>query len=319
MIIKGLKQNEIVDIISPGTASSTSEIKKIKNFVKKIGLQPRIFLEEKLTLKKPTSHEFPSFDAEIRFQQLAEVLTNSQSKIIWCTRGGYGTGDLLPFLKKLKKPQTAKIFIGFSDISSLNKFLIEEWNWQVVTAPMLIQLALNKVSKKSEKNILDLIFGKKSELNYSLITPHPSLSRKGRGNIESVVTGGCISVLAGHFGTKNQLDWDKKILFLEDEGEDGERLDRYFRQLVEIMVEQKKYPRAILLGNFLETNPHGTPKAKNINLAIERFAQKLQENKLKIPLFLEKSKCLGHSKNMMPLILGASAKITAEGFLIQKF
>ena len=306
-----LKKNDMVDIVSLGTASSSDEIKKIKNYIKKIGLIPNIFLEKETTLKKPEPHEFPSYTAETRFKQLKESIENPNSKIIWCSRGGYGSAEILPFLMKMKKPKTQKIFIGFSDISSLNIFLIQQWGWKVVTAPMLIQLALAKVSKKSEKAILDLIFGKTKELKYELTTlAHltPYALRL------TTITGGCLSVISSHFSTKNQLDWNKKILFLEDEGEDGERLDRYFHQIATIICEQKKIPIAIILGNFLEANPHGTPKEKNIKIAIRKFAEKLPE----IPIFQEKTNCLGHSKSMLPLLLGAEAKIIANKFLIQK-
>lgn len=300
-----LKKNDIVDIVSPGTTCSFEEIQKIKDYVEKIGLTPRVFLEKATTLKKPVDHEFASIAAEIRFEQLKKSI-ESDAKIIWCTRGGYGSAEILPFLAKMKKPKKQKIFIGFSDISALNIFLIKEWNWEIISAPMLIQLALGKVSQSSEKAILDLIFGRIKKLEYFITGPKLALSAK--------VVGGCISVISSQFGTKNQIEWDKKILFLEDEGEDGERLDRYFYQVATIIDEQKKFPAAIVLGNFLEANPHGTPKANNIRIAIKRFSEKLNN----IPIFQEKSNCLGHSKNMMPLILGKEAKINKNGFLMQK-
>jgi len=338
-----LKPNDVVDIILPGTSCTFEEIKKIKNYVKKIGLCPNIFLEKETVIKKAIAHEFASIAAETRFAQLKKAIENKDSKIIWCARGGYGSAELLPFLMKMQKPKQQKIFIGFSDISSINIFLIKQWNWKVISAPVLTQLALNKVSEKSKKAISDLLFGKTKELKYSINITHPTpvilepgvqgsrefadkltrssaLQAKDDGVIKNhgaIIVGGCISVISAHFGTKNQIDWNGKILFLEDEGEDGERLDRYFFQLVTIMSEQKKYPAAIVLGNFLEANPHGTPKAKNIEMAIAKFASNLAEKKLPIPLFVEKTKCLGHSKNMMPLILGAKTKITSDNFLIQ--
>ncbi|OFW80635.1 MAG: hypothetical protein A2887_00550 [Alphaproteobacteria bacterium RIFCSPLOWO2_01_FULL_40_26] len=330
-----LKKNDIVDIVSPSTPCTFDEIQKIKNYVKKIGFTPRIFLEKETAIKKSQSHEFASIAAETRFEQLKEAIENPHSKIIWCTRGGYGSAEILPFLMKMKKPKKPKIFIGFSDISSLNIFLIQQWGWKVVSAPMLVQLALEKVSKKSEKAILDLVFGKNKELKYKLdslngprnecgvtrfwsytqnnVTPH-SRNNVTPHLLRGLIVGGCISVVSAHFGTQNQIDWNKKILFLEDEGEDGERLDRYFHQIAIIIKESEKKPAAILLGNFLEANPHGAPKAKNIEIAIKKFSGKLGN----IPLFIEKSKCLGHSKNMMPLVLGTDAKITADNFLVQK-
>ena len=313
MNLKFLKKNDVADVVFLGTAGTLDEVKKIKNFVKEIGLTPNIFLEKETTLKKSVNHEFASFKASQRFEQFKKAV-ESDSKIIWCARGGYGSAELLPFLTKMKKPKMPKIFIGFSDISSLNNFLIEEWGWKVVSAPMLAQIALNKVTEKSTKAIVDFIFGKKTELKYSL-----NLISSEKKSVSAVVNGGCISVLAGQFGTKNQLNWENKILFLEDEGEDGERLDRYFYQIVQIISEQKKLPKAIVLGNFLEANPHGTPKGKNIEIAIKKFAEKLSEAGLKIPLWQERSKALGHSKNMLPLVLGAEAKISADGILTQSF
>ena len=306
-ILKGA----LVDIISIATACTKSEVKKMKEFLSKNSLTPNFFFEKDLTLNKPQSHEFPSFSAFDRFQQFKKALENPDSKIIWNARGGYGSAEILPFLEKLPKPKKRKIFIGFSDISSLNNLLINRWKWRVITAPMLAQIALESVSKNSEKAILDLIFGKKTELKYRV----KSLNFCEEKNICAEVIGGCVSVLAGQFGTKNQLNWKGKILFLEDEGEDGERLDRYFQQIVRIILEKKSAPKAVLLGNFLEANPHGNPKRKNIEIAIGKFAENLK--KISIPLFAEKLCVLGHSKNILPIILGAKATIQNQQNLIQ--
>jgi len=329
MTQKFLVKNDVVDVVSCGTACDLQEFVKIKNFIKKIGLKPQIFLEKELSLSKPTTHEFASFAPEMRFEQFKNAV-NSDSKIIWCARGGYGSAEILPFLEKMPKPKTQKIFIGFSDISTLNNFLIEKWNWQVVSSPMLAQIVLGKVSPKSIAAICDFIFGKKTQLKYSL----KLLSGDLKNALEAKITGGCLSVLAAQFGTKNQLNWQDKILFLEDEGESGERLDRYFNQLIEIFLETKILPKAIILGNFLQANPHGTPSAKNVKIALAKFAEKLSEKfsyklsekldekvsekKINIALFEEKTKCLGHSKNMLPLVLGAKAKISVDGFLLQE-
>ena len=196
MNFKALKRGDVVDIISPGTACTCGEIELIKNFVKKIGLTPRILLEEQLTLKKPATHEFPSFQDWERFLQVKYALESSESKVIWCARGGYGSADILPFLSDLKKPKNSKIFIGFSDIVSLTTFLKQKWNWPVICAPVLAQFALNKVSTKSEKALKDLLFGKVKELKYQL-EPLVKYSNKA---IEAEIVGGCISVLSGHFG-----------------------------------------------------------------------------------------------------------------------
>jgi muramoyltetrapeptide carboxypeptidase len=309
-----INKTDIVEIISIGTPCSQDENEKIKNYVKKIGLEPRIFLEKETTVAENHDHEFAVISAELRFKQFRQAI-ESDAKIIWCSRGGYGSAEILPFLMKMEKPVRNKIFIGFSDITSIGIFLIQQWGWQVISAPLLGQLAFGKLSNQSEKAILDLIFGNIKELKYELeVVEGPYSIQKTLKKSSRMIVGGCTSVIAGNFGTRNQINWEDKLLFLEDEGEDGERLDRYFHQISTTINETKSRPFAIILGNFLEGNPHGTPKAANIEIAIRRFAEKLSD----IPLFREKSRSLGHSVNMMPLLIGAQSEITPNNELIQK-
>jgi muramoyltetrapeptide carboxypeptidase len=302
-----LKSGDIVDIIAPASPITKSELKKIKIFLTKNGLIPRFFLEEKMLLEKKPANLFSTFSAKDRFEQFALALENKDSKAIWCARGGYGSADILPFLQERKITQS-KMFIGFSDITSLIIFLMQKWGWKVIYAPMLTQLAFEKVSQKSKNAIFDLIFGKRKELKYALVSKN--ISFYDDGNCLQLI-GGCLSVIASHFGTKNQIDWRNKILFLEDIDETGEKLDRYFSQVVKIILETKIYPKVILLGSFKQGLLSDLQKdknvAKNIDLAIKNFCNNLQ--KISIPVFQEKSNCLGHSKDMLPLIIGEKVKI----------
>ena len=306
-----LQKNDVVDIIFPATCSPASEIIAIKNYVKnELNLIPRILFEQETTptKKENSENEFPSYSPEKRFKQFYEAIKNKDSKIVWCARGGYGSGDILPFLAKAKKIKQNKIFIGFSDICSVATFLQDKWQWQILCAPVLTQLSKNIIEKEAVTELKNLIFTKKTKFNYDLI----ALNKINKIINKTPITGGCISVLAGHFGTKYQINFENKILFLEDEGEDGERLDRYFRQIVDLILTMKKQPKAILLGNFMEANPHGTPKSNNIEIAIKRFIERIDNFKLKIPIFIAKNKDLGHSKKMRPLLLGHNVKIISK-------
>ena len=103
----------MVDIIFPATCSTASEIIAIKNYVKnELNLIPRILFEQETTptKKENSENEFPSYSPEKRFKQFYEALKNKDSKIVWCARGGYGSGDILPFLDKAKKIKQSKIF-----------------------------------------------------------------------------------------------------------------------------------------------------------------------------------------------------------------
>ena len=306
----GLKKGDIVDVILPATSCSGSEIVAINNYLKnELNLNGRIAQERDVILnpEEGNSNEFPASPIQARLDQLKFALENQDSKIVWCARGGYGSGDLLPLLEQLEPIKQNKLFIGFSDIVSIATFLEARWGWQILCAPVLLQLARGDIKKSAEDELKEVIFGQKTILNYSL----ESLNEFDENVISTKISGGCISVLAGHFGGNYQIDFSDKILFLEDEGEDGERLDRYFRQIIEVVLKTKKKPKAILLGNFMQANIHGTPKGKNIEKAIANLILRIADFNLKIPVFKARD-ALGHSDEMRPLFLGAKSIISKD-------
>jgi muramoyltetrapeptide carboxypeptidase len=300
------KTDYIVDIVFPATSVSAGEILEIKKYVQNLGLKPRILLEKKTTPRKNFNCALANFSAQDRFNQLYQALENHDSKVVWCGRGGYSSGDLLPFFAKAKPIKQNKIFIGFSDITSITTFLQQSWGWKTICAPMLVQLIENPklpVNKKSEKEILDLIFGRKNEFEYDLI----SLNKTKSKNIKTEITGGCLSVMTGHFGGNFQIDFADKILFLEDVEEAGEKLDRYFRQIIEVILSTKKKPKAILLGEFSYGIKDKFIK-QNIATAIQNLIARIEELKLEIPVFQAKD-VLGHSDKMRTLVLGVESEI----------
>ncbi len=311
MIKKATAKEVVVDIVFPATSATKEEILEIKKYVENLGLKPRILLEKQLMPRTNLNCFLSNFSAKTRFDQLYQALLSPDSAIVWCGKGGYSAGDLLPYLLKAKPIKQNKIFIGFSDITSISIFLQQNWGWKTICAPMLSQLIKNGklvVNKKSEKEILDFIFGKKTEFEFDLtkLTPH----RDDVNRIKTKITGGCLSVMNGHFGGENQIDFADKILFLEDVEESGEKLDRYFRQIIEVILKTKKKPAAILLGEFCYGIKDKFTK-QNIQTAIQNLINRIDEFKLEIPVFKSKD-ALGHSDKMRTLILGAKSEIDVK-------
>ncbi len=303
-----LKKGDIVDVISPASSVSKAEMREIAKFLEKFGLKARFFLEDELLLSKKAKNLFPQFSAQKRFEQLKKAL-KSDSKAIWCARGGYGSVDLIPFLQKSEKIAQNKLFIGFSDITTLGIFLEQNWNWKIIYGPMLTQLSFSKVSKKSEDEIIKMIFDKNSaQQSYDIL----ALNKINKAQkIEGILVGGCLSVLCASLATANQIDFNDKILFLEDIDESGEKIDRYLTQILQFMVEKNYSPRAILFGNFYE-NVKEKSKKENIKLAIKNFVERIALIDKKIAVFEEKTGSLGHSPNIMPVVIGGKIEIIGQ-------
>ncbi len=313
-MIKKLKKGDLIDIVSPASPVTFEELARIQEYLAEKGFRSRCFLAEQIAVEKEAANKFPASSGKTRFDQLKMAIEASDSSAIWCSCGGYGSADLLEFFDKNQKIEQTKQFIGFSDITALATFFRQNFGWETIYGPMLRQLSQGKLQKHSEDAVFELIlaendrkmldFWQKLEISHIL----------GEKEVSGELVGGCVSVLAHDLATQNQVNWDGKILLLEDIEEKGEKLDRVFTQFLTIMAESRAFPKAILLGNFYQFIEDEN-LIKNINIAIDKFIRNIEEKGLNIAVFIENNGFLGHSSGILPVILGREIEIGNKYFL----
>lgn len=292
---KFLKKGDIVDVISPGYPSPENEILGGADFLRKWDLVPRV--PPKLIQK----HFLHSNSDERRFAFLKDALY-SDSTAIWCTRGGYGSNRLLPELKKLKPPRESKILIGLSDVTSLHCFLTQEWGWSTLHACILDRLGRGDLPKPLERELKRVLFGEQSEITFSKLKPLNDSARKLR-KLESSVVGGNLTVLQSSMGTPFQLQTKNKLLFIEDIGERGYRIDRMLEQFRQAGLF--KSCEGILLGHFIGGEEPATKK-NNFKKVFQRWAGDLD-----IPIFGGVE--AGHDVKQRTLPLNTEATLLSQG------
>ena len=305
----------MIDIISLATPSTTQEIQLMQQFLLQKNINNNFFNLNQLSTSQTNQNSFATTSAQNRFSQFQQACLNQQSSIIWCTKGGYGSSDILPFLAKMPKPQQKKLFIGYSDITNIANFIVKNWQWPVLMAPMLNCIIKQKVSQNSIEKLFTFLSNKKNKISYDI---NYLCGKKINNPVSGKLVGGCLSVLSASFGTNYQLDFYRKIILLEDINEEGEKLDRYFTQLLHIFNNTKYLPKAIILGSF--TQNFNDIQIKNVNSAINNFANNLQKYQPNILLLQESNNVLGHSYAMLPIVLGEKITIHLEkSMLKQKF
>lgn len=257
-----LRKNDIVDIIAPASRSTSDRLEDGIRWVEQAGLIPRVPFDIMKT------DLFFAAPLEIQLEHMKHAIY-SDSRAIWCLRGGYGSMRLVPFLKKLKPPKKAKLFIGFSDITSLHLFLTQEWKWKTIHGRTISQMHPDFAGTPDRKFMKDMIFGKKTEMTFKKLIPlnEKALERK---IISAPITGGNLRIVQSSLGTEWELKAKGKILFIEDVGERGYSIHRMLEQLTQAKIIDKGV-KAIVFGDFTE----GLEKdGKDLTLnAIERFAQ----------------------------------------------
>lgn len=287
-----LQKGDIVDVVSPGFASTPEEVEKAREFLLKWGLVPRI---PKNLIQK---HFLHSNTDEKRFGFLKDALEAKDSKIVWCLRGGYGSNRLLPYLDKMKKPKAQKLLVGISDITSLHVYLSQKWQWPTFHASLLDRMGSGKVPAKIEKETMNLLFGKTSSVEFNKLKAMNEAALKMKP-IKTSVVGGNLIVLQSTLGTPYQLKTDGKVLFIEDLGERGYRVDRVLEHFDQAGLFKKC--KGLVIGEFL-----GGQETNGKTLWPQVF--KTWAEKLDIPVFSGME--AGHGVIQRPLPLSTSAVLS---------
>jgi len=163
--------------------------------------------------------------AEDRAADLMAAFADSTIDGIVCTRGGWGSAELLPLLDASIVRANPKVFAGYSDHTSLHIWLAREAGLITFYAPMV-------AADFSRADGVDL-----ASWNHALVgdaqwklgaSDGLRVLRPGVG--EGMLAGGCISIFAQSLGTPYAMppaaDAAPRVLFLEDIGMKPYQWDR---------------------------------------------------------------------------------------------
>jgi muramoyltetrapeptide carboxypeptidase len=146
---------------------------------------------------------------------------------IICTRGGWGSAELLPHLDAALIRANPKVFVGYSDHTSLHCWLHNEANLVTFYGPMVAA----DFSRDDGADIASWQHSLNGDESWSLGTAD-GLRILRSGYAEGQLNGGCISIFVEALGTPYAPRIDQaSILFLEDIGTKPYQWDRMLLHL----------------------------------------------------------------------------------------
>ncbi len=163
-------------------------------------------------------HQFAGND-DLRAADLQEALNDPEIKAVFAARGGYGTVriiDKIDFTAFAKHP---KWVIGFSDITVLHSHIQQSFGIPTIHGQM--PKSFVDGTSASLKTLRAALFGQNTDFKYKQQT-FPNRPGKGEG----ILTGGNLAILISVLGSVSDVDYDDKILFIEDVGEAYYSIDR---------------------------------------------------------------------------------------------
>jgi len=145
---------------------------------------------------------------------------------ILCTRGGWGSAELLPYLNAALIRAHPKAFIGYSDHTALHSWLHTEADLVTFHGPMVAA----DFARQDGIDIPSWQHSVEGAASWSL-GPADGLRVLRAGTAEGNLQGGCLAILVESLGTPYAPEIKDSILFLEDIGTKPYQWDRMLLHL----------------------------------------------------------------------------------------
>ncbi|HMS53832.1 MAG TPA: LD-carboxypeptidase [Fimbriimonadaceae bacterium] len=290
MNFRGLRPGDLIQVVSPSSPLAPEKIQRAVTLLEEEGyrvrISPNAFLAE----------GFLAGPDAVRAADLHAAFDDPEVAAVFCTRGGYGAGRLMPLLDYDRIAASGKLFIGFSDATVIH-LALNRRGVPTAYAPMGITLSVDR-----EPWVIESF---KRVLRGDLVVPPDALRAECvvPGVASGLTTGGCLCLICDSVGTPEAIDARGKILFIEDVDESAHRFDAMLTHLLNASIIQQA--AGIVIGENTDEKVDekiGFTAWKEI--AIERLAG------LGIPMVVGYP--FGHMKTMLSVPFGVQATLDAS-------
>ena len=180
-----------------------------------------------------------------RARELEEMFLRDEVRAIVCARGGYGANYLLDILDLKKVKAHPKIFVGYSDLTTLLTYFTDATGLITFHGPMVAKDFAH--ANGVDRNSWDRALNGSSEWALELDSDVKSLVV---GSGEGILYGGCLSILVASLGTPYEIRTAGTILFIEDIAAKPYQIDRMLMHLK--LAGKLADVRGIIFGEMLD-------------------------------------------------------------------
>lgn len=297
-----LKKGDTIALVTPGSYITQQEKEESISNLSSLGFN--VTYSDRLMQK---NGYFSATDEE-RAADLNEMFERKNVQGIMCARGGYGCARILPYLDYDLIGNNPKVLIGFSDVTALQYAIYKNSSLITFHGPV----SISTFSSFSVRNFNNVLLNPTFELELLNSTTGNNYNPYGitvisEGIAEGELAGGNLSIVASLIGTKYDIDFSSKIIFLEEFIEEPYRVDRMLTQ----MIQAGKFENAagIALGVFKLCEPSKTNPSFNGSFSLMDVLKDRLGN-LGIPVIYGLS--FGHVADKFTLPFGIRAEINTQ-------
>jgi muramoyltetrapeptide carboxypeptidase len=192
---------------------------------------------------------------EQRLLDLHAAFADDTVRVVFATRGGYGSNYLLEELDMDVLGDHPKPLFGYSDLTALQITLLDTLNLPSFHGPMVSP----DFGREDGVHLTSLLAALSGEPYKVGKAEGLRLLRAGADvqPVRGVLYGGCLSILVALLGTAFEPQTEGKLLFLEDVSAKPFQIDRMLWQLKQ--SEKLDGVKGIVFGEMLDCTSPGAP------------------------------------------------------------
>ncbi len=234
-----LRPGDMVGIVAPASNIDEKALKAGTKNLQRLGYEP-VFLDSILSREI-----FFAGSPTRRAAELEAMFDNDDLRAVLCARGGYGSNHVLPLLDIQRLKKKPKIFVGYSDITSLLTWFVD--NGMVAFHGPMVTKDFAHPGGWDEDAWEAVLEGQGCVMEFG---PGSVVESIVPGEAKGILYGGCLSILVASLGTPYEIQTDGKILFVEDVGAKPYQVDRMLMQLK--LAGKLRRVRGIVFGEMLD-------------------------------------------------------------------
>lgn len=242
-----------------------------------------------------------------RAMWLNKMFADPEVDAIFCVRGGDGSNRMIMDVDLDVVRKNPKIFVGYSDVTSLLNTFVEKCGLVTFHGPMVSSNMLDMYDDETRISF-ESALNAENEYLYAEPAQFPLVvMQEGCGLAKAPLAGGNLELMATSIGTPYEIDTDGKILFIEEVHGHIGNLDRTVYQLRN--AGKFDHVKGVLLGQFTDMRidmPDYTPE----DVVLEALLSSGRPDAAAVPVMRDVQS--GHGQPMLTLPIGAVCEMNTK-------
>jgi muramoyltetrapeptide carboxypeptidase len=244
-----LSKGDTIGLVAPAYKDDLNEIKYAIQWLEKQGFH--ILNGQCIDLHHSTIYSGTDEERAADFQAM---LDNPSVKAIVATRGGYGVVRMIDKVDWSHFREHPKWICGFSDITVIHSHVNRQCRVATIHSMMPLSIKAENSEQIGAQSLLKALKGQ--PLAYTV----PSSAKNRAGKATGELIGGNLSLLISLTGSVSEMDYDGKILFIED-------CDEYYYHVDRMLMELKRAGKleklaGLIVGGFVRLKEIDAPNIK---------------------------------------------------------